>query len=32
MVRQHFPSDVLVGSALGRMSGRYVAHKHSHAE
>jgi hypothetical protein len=30
--RQHFPSDVLVGSALGWMIGRYVVHKHRHAE
>lgn len=29
--RQHFPSDVLVGSAVGWMIGRYVAHKHRHA-
>lgn len=27
--RQHFPSDVLVGSALGWMIGRYVDHRHS---
>jgi PAP2 superfamily len=26
--RQHFPSDVLVGSAFGWMIGRYVYHKH----
>jgi membrane-associated phospholipid phosphatase len=26
--RDHFPSDVLVGSALGWMIGRYVVHKH----
>jgi len=25
--KQHFPSDVLVGSAVGWMVGRYVAHK-----
>jgi len=30
--RQHFPSDVLVGSAVGWMIGRYVAHKHRHAD
>ena len=29
LARQHFPSDVLVGSALGWMIGRYVYHKHS---
>ena len=29
MARQHFPSDVLVGSAVGWMVGRYVAHKRS---
>lgn len=28
LARQHFPSDVLVGSAIGWMIGRYVAHKH----
>ncbi|MGB6974169.1 MAG: phosphatase PAP2 family protein [Terracidiphilus sp.] len=28
--REHFPSDVLVGSALGWMIGRYVFHRHSH--
>jgi membrane-associated phospholipid phosphatase len=27
LARQHFPSDVLVGSAFGWMLGRYVAHK-----
>jgi hypothetical protein len=26
--KQHFPSDVLVGSAVGWMVGRYVFHKH----
>lgn len=26
--RQHFPSDVVVGSAVGWMIGRYVARKH----
>lgn len=29
--RQHFPSDVLVGSAVGWMIGRYVVHRHAHA-
>jgi len=28
VARQHFPSDVLVGSAVGWMIGRYVARKH----
>ncbi len=28
--RQHFPSDVLVGSAFGWMIGRYVFHRHQH--
>jgi hypothetical protein len=28
LARQHFPSDVLVGSAVGWMIGRYVARKH----
>lgn len=28
LARQHFPSDVLVGSALGWMIGRYVVHRH----
>jgi membrane-associated phospholipid phosphatase len=28
LARQHFPSDVLVGSAVGWMVGRYVFHKH----
>ena len=27
---QHFPSDVLVGSAVGWMVGRYVVHRHRH--
>lgn len=27
--REHFPSDVLVGSALGWMIGRYVFHRHA---
>ena len=26
--REHFPSDVLVGSAVGWMIGRYVVHRH----
>jgi len=32
MARQHFPSDVLVGSAVGWMIGRYVVRKHRHAD
>lgn len=28
---QHFPSDVFVGSTLGFLVGRYVAHKDKHA-
>jgi membrane-associated phospholipid phosphatase len=28
LARQHFPSDVLVGSAVGWLVGRYVFHKH----
>lgn len=32
LARQHFPSDVLVGSALGWMIGRYVVHRHRHNE
>jgi membrane-associated phospholipid phosphatase len=28
LARQHFPSDVLVGSAVGWMIGRYVVHRH----
>ncbi len=28
LARQHFPSDVLVGSAVGWLLGRYVFHKH----
>jgi hypothetical protein len=28
LARQHFPSDVVVGSALGWMIGRYVVHRH----
>jgi hypothetical protein len=31
LARQHFPSDVLVGSAVGWMIGRYVVHKHRHS-
>jgi membrane-associated phospholipid phosphatase len=31
LARQHFPSDVLVGSAVGWLVGRYVFHKH-HSE
>lgn len=31
LARQHFPSDVLVGSAVGWMIGRYVVHRH-HAD
>ena len=27
LARQHFPSDVLVGSAVGWLVGRYVVHK-----
>lgn len=30
--RQHFPSDVLVGSAVGWMIGRYVAHRRRRAD
>lgn len=30
--KQHFPSDVLVGSAVGWMIGRYVVHRHHHLE
>ena len=32
LARQHFPSDVLVGSAVGWMIGRYVVHRHRHGE
>jgi len=32
LARQHFPSDVLVGSAVGWMIGRYVVHRHRHAD
>ena len=28
LAKQHFPSDVIVGSAVGWMVGRYVYHKH----
>jgi hypothetical protein len=28
LARQHFPSDVFVGSAVGWMIGRYVVHRH----
>jgi hypothetical protein len=28
LARQHFPSDVIVGSAVGWLIGRYVVHKH----
>lgn len=31
LARQHFPSDVLVGSAVGWMIGRYVVHRHHHS-
>ena len=30
--RQHFPSDVLVGSAFGWMIGRYVFHRHAQSD
>lgn len=30
LAREHFPSDVLVGSAVGWMIGRYVVHRHHH--
>lgn len=32
LARQHFPSDVLVGSAVGWMIGHYVVHRHRRAE
>ena len=32
LAKQHFPSDVLVGSAIGWMVGRYVHHKHNKDE
>jgi len=28
LAQQHFPSDVLAGSAIGWMIGRYVVHRH----
>jgi membrane-associated phospholipid phosphatase len=28
LAKQHFPSDVLVGSAVGWLVGRYVFRKH----
>ena len=31
LARQHFPSDVLVGSAVGWLIGRYVVHRHQHS-
>lgn len=31
LAKQHFPSDVLVGSAVGWMIGRYVVHRHRHS-
>jgi hypothetical protein len=30
LARQHFPSDVVVGSAVGWLIGRYVVHRHQH--
>lgn len=32
LARQHFPSDVVVGSAVGWLVGRYVFHKHRKAD
>jgi len=32
LARQHFPSDVLVGSAVGWMIGRYIVRKHRRAQ
>jgi hypothetical protein len=32
LARQHFPSDVLVGSAVGWLVGRYVVHRHHREE
>ena len=32
LAKQHFPSDVIVGSAVGWMIGRYVFHKHQKYE
>jgi hypothetical protein len=31
LARQHFPSDVLVGSAVGWLIGHYVVHRHHHS-
>lgn len=31
MARQHFPSDVVVGSTLGYLVGGYIVHKHGDA-
>lgn len=32
LARQHFPSDVVAGSAIGWMIGRYVFHRHAQVE
>ena len=32
LAREHFPSDVVVGSAVGWLVGRYVFHKHHKAD
>jgi hypothetical protein len=32
LARQHFPSDVLVGSAVGWLIGRFVVHRHQHSD
>lgn len=32
LARQHFPSDVVVGSAVGWLVGRYVVHRHRKEE
>jgi len=32
LARQHFPSDVLVGGAVGWMIGRYVVHRHHYID
>jgi membrane-associated phospholipid phosphatase len=32
LAKQHFPSDVIVGSAVGWLVGRYVFHKHHKAD
>jgi hypothetical protein len=32
LARQHFPSDVLAGAAVGWMIGRYVVHRHHYTE